>query len=1291
MQTTILGLAVALILALVAALVGPFVVDWTRYRTEIEAQASRIVGAPVEVLGPIDVRLLPTPSLALHSVAISAGKAEFSARSLRFELALGSLMRGEWRVSELTLGEPRFRFGVDRGGALLPLPIAAKFDADRLTFERITILDGRVMLTDAENDRSVVLEKLSFQGDLRSLAGPLRGDGRFTAEGGAYRFRLSTGRGSPQGIKLRLGLDAPGWPLIVETDGVVSLDGEHPHYDGTLALSGPASAVLADGRAVARDPWRATARVRADPQHAAIEDLELHYGPEDRLLRLSGRADLAFTPDPRFAVTLAGHQMLLDRLVDGSDAAGGSPLQALPAMLGALLRSGRPPIPGKLDLTLDQVTFAGSSLQSIRALAEAGDEGWTVTALDFRAPGATQVHLGGRLQTGESGLAYVGSVGLRSGEPGALLSFIEGKTDLTRPPIGPLVLSGEAAIKDREVRLDRLHIEIDGKPIEGHIAYAPATDGGSSRLDATLAAAEVDLDSATAIAKSAFAGASLEWPRTMALALRVSRLTYSGVNAGRVDARLRLDPNGLAIERFSIGDLRGANVNATGLIDIGSSSPHGALSVALTAARTEGLAALVSRFAPQAAEEINRYATQLGSADLHGRLEIAPAKPQGADRSKDGAADSQAKLTIGGKLGAVRINLNASAHGKRDALAAATVKAEGSIEADDGRLLAALTGVDRLVAIEARPALLTLAANGALDGALACDLRLAAGGLSAAGTGKLRLRSGEWSGNGDVAVTATDARPLLNAGAEAALPVTLDGQLAFAGPALTVETLKGRIGDSNFTGRLAMNLSVPIRVDGRIDATDVDMESVIATAVTASRRSALGQAAVRALPEREPESALGSPTSGQTVIWSTEPFGTPLFANLRGRIAFVMDRAGLLPGLSARQVRGSARFDGSSVTLENLSGTVADGPFTADATIQVVPAGLSMQASVSVANADLAQIDFGGDKPPASGRINVSADLRGAGRSPATLIGALHGSGQLNLAKVQISGLDPNAIDAAISAAERGLPLERLATFLGPALDAAKLSIPAAKTTIDVVDGQVRLAPIITRPGETEVVLSATFNLATDMLDAQVTLAGKPRKELQDRRPEVALVLRGPLSAPERSIEAGALLSYVTLQAVEREAERVRAAEREARRRDAIAAARERAERERAAKLRLEELKRAEEQRRVEEQRRAEEERRLREVAPEQSSGLQQNATAPAGNGGRAMPDQAPALPPPIEIKPQPITGPVPAPRARPLPREPAPERARVPQQGPVQQLGPAQQWAPPRRSFWDELFGGRR
>ena len=44
MQTTLLGLAIALILALVTAIVAPLVVDWNCYREPIEAEASRLTG-----------------------------------------------------------------------------------------------------------------------------------------------------------------------------------------------------------------------------------------------------------------------------------------------------------------------------------------------------------------------------------------------------------------------------------------------------------------------------------------------------------------------------------------------------------------------------------------------------------------------------------------------------------------------------------------------------------------------------------------------------------------------------------------------------------------------------------------------------------------------------------------------------------------------------------------------------------------------------------------------------------------------------------------------------------------------------------------------------------------------------------------------------------------------------------------------------------------------------------------------------------------------------------------------
>ena len=115
MQTTLLGLAIAFILALLAALIGPYFIDWSQFRPQFEARRRGSIGMPVRVEGEIDARLLPAPSLRLRSVAIGGANDpnNVSADKLDVEFSLGSLMRGEWRANELTLNGMALDLGLD--------------------------------------------------------------------------------------------------------------------------------------------------------------------------------------------------------------------------------------------------------------------------------------------------------------------------------------------------------------------------------------------------------------------------------------------------------------------------------------------------------------------------------------------------------------------------------------------------------------------------------------------------------------------------------------------------------------------------------------------------------------------------------------------------------------------------------------------------------------------------------------------------------------------------------------------------------------------------------------------------------------------------------------------------------------------------------------------------------------------------------------------------------------------------------------------------------------------------
>ena len=91
MQATLLGLAIAFIIALLAALIGPYYVDWNQFRPQFEAEATRIIGVPLRA-GALDARLLPAPTLRLRSVTFGGNNdlGRLRADKLDVELRLNS-------------------------------------------------------------------------------------------------------------------------------------------------------------------------------------------------------------------------------------------------------------------------------------------------------------------------------------------------------------------------------------------------------------------------------------------------------------------------------------------------------------------------------------------------------------------------------------------------------------------------------------------------------------------------------------------------------------------------------------------------------------------------------------------------------------------------------------------------------------------------------------------------------------------------------------------------------------------------------------------------------------------------------------------------------------------------------------------------------------------------------------------------------------------------------------------------------------------------------------------------
>ena len=114
----ILGGLVAV--ALFAALIGPYFINWNDYKGTFEAEAEKILGQPVRVVGTASATLLPLPSLTFTQVQVgeTEGAPMMTVEHFDVTIELMPLLEGEIRVVSMKLGKPHVKISVDDSGTV---------------------------------------------------------------------------------------------------------------------------------------------------------------------------------------------------------------------------------------------------------------------------------------------------------------------------------------------------------------------------------------------------------------------------------------------------------------------------------------------------------------------------------------------------------------------------------------------------------------------------------------------------------------------------------------------------------------------------------------------------------------------------------------------------------------------------------------------------------------------------------------------------------------------------------------------------------------------------------------------------------------------------------------------------------------------------------------------------------------------------------------------------------------------------------------------------------------------
>ncbi|MFG1461422.1 AsmA-like C-terminal region-containing protein [Xanthobacter sp. DSM 24535] len=1094
MQGVLITIASAVILAIVAAFAAPFVVDWTAWRGAFEAQASRTLGVPVVIRGNIYADILPTPRIILRNVSIGADAVSTGAVAdeLRADLALGALVRGTVEAKSLTLVRPHMRLVLDSAGRVaLPTGAAAPRG---LSVSQLAIESGTLDILDRGADRTVRFTDLDLRGEARSLAGPFRLEGEVETGGRRYGTRLSLAAFGADGSRMRLIAEDRSRPLTLDLDGTFRLDDGMPRFEGrgSLARAGDGAASTPG-----QDGWRLSGMLRASPEAVVAETLDLSLADTARPVQLAGSARLGLGRALGLDVVLNARALDADALRAPSGAAPSGPAEALAGLAAAFNALPALDVPSRIGIAAEQLTYAGTVMREVRLDLVGGPSGWRIETAEAKLPGQSALRLSGAPGSA-GGTGFTGDLAFSSDDPVAFLRWAapRGAADYAGAVSGPVKLVGRITAGDGRYGVQQLDGSFGAAAVSGSGQFAA---GDRPRLDLSLSISGFDLDPVLAAARQglALSGGALDG----GIALEGRRLTVGGMPLGTMSLAAAGSGGAWTVSRLVLDDLAGLHLEGKGTLTR-LAPVQGRLDLSVAGAKADGLVPLARLLSGARAGEImTRLLPVAAPVALTGT----------AAWGEKGAGELRMTGTLGLLSGRAAFVQAADAGAPRVDLA---------LTASDGARVLEAAGLPGV-----RPGLgagqltLALVPSGTDDAEL--DGRLVLADMVASAKGPVRRAAdGTLQPHLAMRVDGPDAARLFVAAAAAAeagpVPAALGFSVSRAGEAWKLDDVTGLLGGAPVAGAVAIEGGAVPRLTGRLDLDALSLPRLI------------GLWGARSIG---PEVGNGPWSAARFAPVPTTPLALAL--DLSARQLDVNGTYVLQDAKARLQTRDS------TLELRDLKGGIGGGTLTASLTLRRRPDMVAAEGHLGLDGVDLAALT----RPLApragpTGRLSASVDMGGVGRSPLAIVQSLSGQGTLSFAPLEIPAADPGAIQAVLADTAAGKPPEErgvLAMF-DRALARGPLKLDAIDSTVNLVNGVVRLPSARAQVQTTRTAFSGTLDLPRLWLDATLDLEST---EAGGAVPGGSISWRGPLATPERRVTASALVAAISMRAIERETRRL--------------------------------------------------------------------------------------------------------------------------------------------------------
>ncbi|MFN4127274.1 AsmA family protein [Pannonibacter indicus] len=1222
---------VAIILALLAALVGPLFVDWTAYRSTFERYAGEALGHKVTVLGKADMSLLPAPALTFTDVRV--GDAEnplLSVSRFQMRVELPSLLKGEIRVVEMRLDRPQANLALDEYGRLDWLMERseaglARVDPKNVAFDQIEVNNGSVTLSDARDGGSRKIENVNVVVSARSLNGPFKVDGSLSSNGEPMSLRLATGERQPGGgIRVKADLTPALTPAQLSVDALLSDKAGAPELDGRFTLASVAS----------DDPsmqeWRVQGDVKAGPAAITVPSFELRYGPDERHVTLTGEGNLDLAASRRFLIKAGARQLDLDRMLGQGPQQPVAIRTAGQSLLSGLAALAPDTLKGEISLDLPAIVAGGEIIQGTRLDLETAAGGWKVLRLASRLPGRTQVTTQGDLSL-QGAPSYSGTLVLNSAQPGLLTGWLQGHNGLVFTGL-PVALEGKLDAGSGGVSFAVSRLDIDGAKAAGSIAYTHERNG-KSVFSLGLEAEKLDLDLVSGLAPAfgadalggMLAGAEID------VKLHAREVSIRGIKGKALTVEAGYDGEQLKISKLSANDLAGARIDALGTIRDLTTVPSGSLNATLEASSLAGLYALIENAAPDS--ELTRR-LQIGGDYL------VPAKLDGRIEAKPSGQGSEMRLVLSGEVNGNKIGLDSRFAGRMDAWRDGDAALTLNMSGPEGALLLRQLGFDVASEEGLGAAELALKLNGQPGDSLAVSLDAKAGTSRLEAVGDMELpRDGvPLRYTAGVTLKSQDLSPavLMTGQVLPALAGDLTADLRFdllgEGGKLTLSDIKGVMAGVTVAGRLTGDLTPAAgsglyRISGALDLSALDAR-LLSEVMLGADQWALAEG---------------------NGVWPGQALGTPFAGHMDLGLDLKAGKLWLDDLTAIETVSAKLRIVPDSLRLEGLEARYGGGSLSGQVALtrNAGEAGFSGTLQLTGAQAENLVWQRSG-RAVATGTLDVNAQFETSGRSIAALAAGLSGGGTVALKDGELRALNPEAFSLIIRAADSGLQLEedKVRSLFVSQLDAGTLPFASLEGSLSMAAGRVSLRNLRAEGTAAALLGSGQINLNDWTVQADLSLKADAGEDaVAGAEPQAAVIFSGPLGNPERRIDTGPLMAFLTLRAFEKEVERVERLQADILDRDRLA-------------REMKYFREAEEQHRTAEKAAAEKAAAEKAAAEKAAAEKAAAEKAAAGNASERQPEKAPES--------------VPAPDQRGNAQSTAPSRSERAQTGPKPANGDA-------------------